>query len=423
MSDAEIEDLKGLMTKARKRPVNFAICMGKAPDGTVVLGHLRKDPEVLARQAKKAGETPKVAFGAMEVSGKKLLLTCPEAPPGGIAKRTKAFLMLIKMPMKVIFLDANGAVIQDDGEDETSDDAEGATQAPLAEDTPGHKAAPDQAAAWARVESMTTAMVQKMADQGAAKAGQVQAAWKAAQAAAAAGDFATATAVVAKLKPILTAFSGQASDAAQAPDALAAQWAKAQAAIGPRYEMAMALQPENAGKLRAAWAMAVQKADGADFQAALTIIARLEPAVEAVIAAGPAQSVVAAGTVAFQKSRVLWVTARSKMMAEVHKLAEAINAAAEGDELADEIRAAAADIVAEVEQIDTRLQEALDSLTNAEGASRDAMKRQAAGILAEYQALLAKGIFTRIDDNPFAPVSVATTARNALNVISRTLAA
>ncbi len=58
------------------------------------------------------------------------------------------------------------------------------------------------------------------------------------------------------------------------------------------------------------------------------------------------------------------------------------------------------------------------------GYRRTAMEdiARAAGVVAEYQALLSSGLFARIDQNPFKPVSVAAGARAALAAISRTLA-
>ncbi|MBC7157913.1 MAG: hypothetical protein H5U20_10435, partial [Rhodobacteraceae bacterium] len=219
--------------------------------------------------------------------------------------------------------------------------------------------------------------------------------------------------------------------------ALAAQarWNKAFGVIEPQVNKALTSQTvADPSGLRVKWQYAVGLgADGAFEKAiaALTPVAailRAAPAADGDAPEAPAEGGDTAtrsdtGVVAFQKSRLMWIGARNKMLAEARSLAEAIVGQGSEDDDAAEIAAAAKEIMADVEAIDERLQDALDDITNAEpGRARDAARQRAAGIVKEYQGLLSQGLFAMIDANPFKPVAVASGARAALAAISRTLA-
>jgi hypothetical protein len=233
-------------------------------------------------------------------------------------------------------------------------------------------------------------------------------------------------------------------EAIKAAQAAQDRWAKAVAVLEPQVMAALSGRTvADPGDLRVKWAYVTGlAADGAVDRA----IAALPPIVAILKAAAPAESDAPAanapaadvqaadvqasgkgeppkGIVAFQKSRILWVGARKNMIAEARNLVEAIVAQGADDDDADDIQAASDEIMAEVEQLDDRLQDILDDITNSEpGRGRDALRARAAGVVAEYQALLSSGLFARIDQNPFKPVSVAAGARAALAAISRTLA-
>jgi len=120
------EDLKTAIAQARKKPLAFGLCLGKKPDGTVLLTHKTKAAPILGQQARKAGETGKFTFGTMSVKSKNLLLTCEGDPPAGAARKIKDFLKGAGLPMKVKLLDAAGATLEDDGEDDEEEaDAKG----------------------------------------------------------------------------------------------------------------------------------------------------------------------------------------------------------------------------------------------------------------------------------------------------------
>lgn len=207
-----------------------------------------------------------------------------------------------------------------------------------------------------------------------------------------------------------------------------ARWMKAMQTLEPKVTAALPSRTAAGDDdLRVKWNYATALGgDGAFVRA----IAALKPVVDALKAApapaadnGDAATARDTGVVAFQKSRILWVGARQKMLAEAQALADAVAAQGADDEDAAEIRAAGDEIVAQVKRVDERLQDVLDQITTADpGRPRNALKARAAGIVSEYQNMLSTGIFATIDQNPIKPVSVAAPARAALGVIARTLA-
>lgn len=209
----------------------------------------------------------------------------------------------------------------------------------------------------------------------------------------------------------------------KAAQAAREKWDKAVAVLEKQVAQALSARSvANPDDLRARWQFAVTTANEGDYERGLAAL----PAIIAILRAGPgeatAQGEPPAGVVAFQRSRVLWVGTRQKMLEEAKKLADSIVAGSTDDDDAAEIAAAAAEIMAEVESVDTRLQEMLEAITVAEERQRAALKRRAAAVVSEYQALLSQGIFPRLDANPFTPVQVTARARAALDQIARTLA-
>lgn len=209
----------------------------------------------------------------------------------------------------------------------------------------------------------------------------------------------------------------------KAAQAAREKWDKAFAVLETQVNQALSARSvANPDDLRSKWQFAVSLAADGAYERGLAAL----PAIVAILRAGPGDAPPPgeppAGIVAFQRSRVLWVGTRQKMLAEAQKLANAIVAGSADDEDAAEIAQAAAEIMAEVEAVDTRLQDILEQITEAEERQRAALKRRAAAVVAEYQSLLTQGIFPRIDQNPFAPVQVTARARAALDQIARTLA-
>ncbi len=110
---------------ARKRPVNFALLMGK--EGLVLETDLKKNCEVLWRNAKKVGGGSKGAMGTMSVSGKVIELTCvDDSAPSHLPKLAKKWLTERGQPYKVIMNTPSGSVGDEDDDEEEETQAAGA---------------------------------------------------------------------------------------------------------------------------------------------------------------------------------------------------------------------------------------------------------------------------------------------------------
>ncbi len=126
--------------------------------------------------------------------------------------------------------------------------------------------------------------------------------------------------------------------------------------------------------------------------------------------------------VAFQRSRIVWLDAKKKMKSELDKLRASIAALAADDEETDAILAATDDLIAEFDAFDTRLEDVLDDITNTEdGPKRIRLRKSAMGVIDAYKQALEGPFFSRVDDNPFGKVAVASTARRSLSMIQKTL--
>lgn len=422
MSPEDLEELKSLIAVARKRPLNFAICMGKKPEDTIFMMHRMKAPDVLARLAKKEGDTAKVAFGEANAKGKKVMLTCHEDIPAGIAKRTKMFLRSVDMPMKVVMLDATGAMVEDDGDPEELEGVDDEdTDVPVAaSEGPGDVAAENpQNAAWEKAAAAFQPLVDAFVASGSDRAAQVDAAWKAALKAGAEGKVADAMAVAARLKPILTAQPA----AGPATTSEADTWKAARDGLIGLYERVLGLNPANRTQLQAAWAMAEEKAEAGDHASALKILDRLRPALEAATTAASDTASIPQDVVPFQRARVLWAGTRSKMMDEIRKLEDSIIAFCQADDDLAPVAAEARNLSKRIEVFDASLETTLDDITNTpEGDQRTALKKQALDKVRDYAAALNDDFFKVVDsDNGFTNVAVASTARQSLAAIAKAL--
>lgn len=111
----DVDDLKAGMAASRKKPLNFGMSVASKPEDTVVLLNRITKPEVLQKQAKKLGGSPKVAAGTVETKGKEMTFTCLSEPPKGSAKRLKEFFKkIVGETVKVVLQDSSGNVDSDD---------------------------------------------------------------------------------------------------------------------------------------------------------------------------------------------------------------------------------------------------------------------------------------------------------------------
>lgn len=449
MESSDLSELKSLVKKARQRAVNFGVCLGKKPENTFMFMDLKKPAGVLMRNAKKAGETNKVTGGTVSVAGKNMTLTCEGDIPAGMARAMKVFFIKSDMPMKVFLADPNGNVVEGDDEDDEGDVTPTAAQA-FQEASPGQNGSVNEtpaedagdsgndgaqeadplAAQWNATEAKLTPMVEQFAAGNDPKAPAVGAAWQKAVQAANGGDFKSAMGVARKVAPLVAAAAkpAAAADAAQgdAPaDPNEAKWATMSKELGDLYTAAMANNPENRSKLTAAYGMATEKAEAGDFKSAMAIAARLQPALIAAAQGGKGQdSEVPKDVVPFQKSRILWIDTRKKMFSEMKKLESAIVAACAGDEELAEVAGEVGTLTARLSHFDDKLETILDQITNSpEGDGRTKLKQQAVTAIDTYRAALTDPFFADVDQNGFLDVSIAASANQSLNAISKTLVA
>lgn len=420
MTPEELGEMQTMIVAARKKPVNFGMCIGKKPDGMVFYLHRKKSAEILGKTAKKAGDTAKVAFGTVTVKGKNLLMSVEGDPPTGLAKKAKIFFKTQNMAMKVVILDATGNVLESDGDEDEDQTAEGAG---------GPEELGPEAAAWQKVFENMDVSAKKFAASTADKASQVGKAWEAAIAAAEKGKFKAAIDVAKKIKPLLVAAgNNKEANGADAPASKEAKkWAAVQPTMSKMYEQVMAGKPENRSQLTSAWALAAEKADANDHGTALKIIAKLKDAFEKLLALGgdaPSETdVIPDNVVPFQRASGLWRQTREKMLGAMTKLEDAIIAECAGDEELAPLAAEARDLTKRLKVFDIALIEQLDAITgSAIGPEREALKKQASDQIRIYAAALNEPFFKDVDtNNGFVNVSVAATARDALVAIAKTL--
>lgn len=419
----ELEELKSAVAVARKRDLNFALCLGKKSEGTVMLTHRIKGPEILGKQAKKAGETAKLAFGIMRVKGKNMMLTCHNDPPGGCARKAKEFMAkTVGLKMKVQILDINGQTLEEDGEEDENT---------VSEET-GDTANTDEAK-WREAYEKLDPVVAKAASSGLGDPSKLRAVWNYTTGIADEGDYTGALKIIPKVTALVklaTDATGASDTAKQGPSPEAERWDKLHPQVIKLYEQAMALGPENRSSLTAIWGMAIERAEAGNHKAALKVVDNLVPALRKAIEESAdtngnreAEATIPKDVVPFQKARVLWASSRAKMKTEMRKLEDAIIVVCRGDEEMDVLADEARDLSKRLEVFDSRLEDTLDEITNsAAGATREQLKKQAKQQITEYATALQDNFFKELDnDNGFANVAVAATARQSLSAISKTL--
>jgi len=115
----EGEELKKMVMMGKKRPLSFAFCPGKKNDHVILIDR-RKEPELIAKAAKKEGSGSKVAFGTFEVKSDTMELTCGQVIPA-LGKTLKKYLKSQKVIVKILVLDAEGNVLERDEEGQPDD--------------------------------------------------------------------------------------------------------------------------------------------------------------------------------------------------------------------------------------------------------------------------------------------------------------
>lgn len=428
MTQEAMAELDKLIKKTRQKPLPYGLCLGKKPEDNVMCLDLLKTGEVLMRRAKADGDTAKVTFGEAFLEGKVLTLSVHGKMLPGLAKNMKKFMQSTGKKLKVVILGPNGEILEQVEEDDEGNDDVISTS--VEENPEPEVATPEEqvdplAADWKAVQAKLTNPVQVFSNGDDPRAAEVAKAWQGALAAAESGNFKVAMAVATKLAPIVTA--APTASETQEDDPYQAQWEKAFGPLSALYEKAMKNNPENASQLRAAWAMAGEKADAGDYQTAMTVIARLKPRLDEAAAATASgqEAEVPKDVVAFQKSRILWAGTRNKMISEMAKLEAAIAQQCAGDEALQEVVNEVGSLTKRLEVFDANLEDILDQITNTpEGDARTKLKKEAEAAIQQYQNHLDDPFFADVDNNNgFANVSVAASAIKSLDSIAKVLAA
>lgn len=422
----QLDELKSSIAVARKRDLNFALCLGKKPENTVILTHRIKGPEILSKQAKKAGETAKLAYGTMRVKGKDMMLTCLSDAPSGAARKTKEFLKKsVGLQMKVKLLSPDGTVLEEDGEG-------------VEEDAVKDADAPDpNMKKWELLFTKYEPLVAKAASSGRGDPSKLRAVWNYTIDVAGDGDYAGAIKIFPKIDQLVklaAAPDNTQSESGGSKEETA--WNVQKPQIAKLLEAVEKVNPEGLAKLQAAWMKTNQKADAGDFAGALKVAKVLVPKLREIqknsgapteeTEAPDVEEIVEApieSAVQFQKARLIWSTCRSQMMSEMRKLESAIVAACKNDDELEDVADEATELVERLDVFDERLQDTLDDITNAEhGPARDRLKKEAKEQIVEYATALKTGFFADIDKkNGFIDVAIAASARQSLQAISAAL--
>lgn len=452
MNEEAIADLTTLIKKARQRELPFGLCLGKKPEDNVMYLDLKKPPETMMRRAKADGETSKVTFGTCAVEGKIINLALQGKMLPGLAKNMKMFFIKNKLKFKVVILDADGGVLEADGDEDEMDGVDGGApvdasdmdagadgvqdtaEPEVAADAPQPDipapegaqvdASSDPAAEqWSKVSAALTPLIAAFAQSGDARAPAVAKAWEGAEGAAQKSDYKSAMAVAGKLRAVVAG----APPAETATDPNAAKWAQLEDALSALYTKAMAKNPPNRSNLEARWAMATESAGSQDFTKALAIAAKLKPLLDEALAATSSgqEGEIPKDVVPFQKSRILWQKTREKMFDEMGKLEKAITAACSGEEDLAEVVQSVSSLTDRLKGFDTSLEDILEKITvTAAGPGREQLKKEAVQAIGTYQSALQDPFFQDVDsNNGFVNVKVAASANASLASISKVLAA
>ncbi|MFT5315681.1 MAG: hypothetical protein ACI9UK_001513 [Candidatus Krumholzibacteriia bacterium] len=144
------------LTEARKKQLNFALSIGK--DGLLFETDLKKNPDVLWRNAKKAGGGAKGGRGFINVKGKVVELTCDDdSVPKNLSQLAKKFFTERGQAYKFIIKTPSGEISDDDDEEELVADASARKRASdeAAAEAQSQEAPPEEEEVIAAVEEAT----------------------------------------------------------------------------------------------------------------------------------------------------------------------------------------------------------------------------------------------------------------------------
>lgn len=206
----------------------------------------------------------------------------------------------------------------------------------------------------------------------------------------------------------------------------AAKWEAAAAKLTPAVDATLAAGKGDLSKLRASWALALERAEGGDYAGALKIVPRLAELIKAAGAETQteAEKEIPDNVVPFVKSRLMWIDTRKKLGDELGKLKSAIDSTLSGIEGMEDVAAQTGTLFDHINGLDNRLEDALEALVEApDGEKREQLKKTARDIISDYESELDSDFFRDVDgNNGFTPVAVRSTAIDALKSVRSALA-
>jgi len=138
----------------------------------------------------------------------------------------------------------------------------------------------------------------------------------------------------------------------------------------------------------------------------------------------PQQPGATGSVVAYAKSRLAWLAARKKVESDLDKLRGAIVTAYANDGIAADLEKRYTEKVAPVlANLDERLADKLDEATNAtDPQQRAALVAEAKKIMQDYEKYLTgEKIIADLDSNPFVPVAIQQTIAGTLATLEKTV--
>lgn len=198
-------------------------------------------------------------------------------------------------------------------------------------------------------------------------------------------------------------------------------WATLQTTLAPRVLAAIEANHPDAQNMRAAWDLALKKAEGRDNEAAIEVGEGLASMLDTTNLESTEREI-PHDVVAFQRSRIIWIETKRDMKKDLDSFRLAVVKQAEDDHDKADIIATVDGLIGQFAAFDERLEEHLDLITQtAEGPERTRLKQEAHAAVQNYMAALEGPFFSAIDDNPFVPVNVTARGRQSLSTIRATL--
>lgn len=212
---------------------------------------------------------------------------------------------------------------------------------------------------------------------------------------------------------------------AQAADPQRTAFEQKLAELIPKVQAALASAHPAAAKLREVLGFAREKAQAAQFAAAVQALGALQALLAAPPAAGAAAAAAAPAEAGvpprgdYVRCSKAWVATRTKLVGDVAKLRDAILAEYKGSPLLPEISSKVGKLDQMVARFDDKLAAVLDQAqAAADEAARIQLHREAAASIKRMLAQLDNDpILSRLADNPFLPIDPRSALSATLQVL------